>query len=80
MKFDSGPLVGTLRSENESGVRLGVIAQLWTSGIFGGAAPSGAATSPMASAASASSSRSFHEPPPPLLTGSPVPAGSRLPA
>src|SRR5512145_1866549 len=59
MKFDSGPCVGTLRSENESGVRLGVIFQLWTSGIFGGAAPSGAATSPMASAASASSSRSF---------------------
>ena len=42
MKFDSGPVVGTLRSEKLRGVRLGVIAQLWTSGIFGGAAPSGA--------------------------------------
>ena len=59
MKFDSGPVVGTLRSENESGVRLGVIAQFWTSGIFGGLALSGAATSPIASALSSSSKRSF---------------------
>ncbi len=59
MKFDSGPLVGTLRSENESAVKFGVIAQSWTRGILGGDALEGAATSPMASAESTSSSRSF---------------------
>lgn len=59
MKFDSGPLVGTLRSENESAVKFGVIAQSWTSGIRGGYALNGAATSPIASAPSTSNSRSF---------------------
>jgi hypothetical protein len=79
MKFDSGPLVGTLRSEKESGVRLGVIAQLCTSGIWGGAALNGAATSPMASAERTSSSQSFTSHHLHLLTGAPA-AGSPLPA
>jgi hypothetical protein len=59
MKFDSGPDVGTLRSENDRAVKFGVIAQSWTNGILGGDALNGAATNPIASAESTSSSRSF---------------------
>ena len=80
MKFDSGPLVGTLRSENESAVRLGVIAQLATSGTGGGVALKGAATSPMASAPSTSSSRTFTCNHLHMVTGSPLLAGPPLPA
>jgi hypothetical protein len=59
MKFDSGPDVGTLRSENDRAVKFGVIAQSWTNGILGGDALNGAATNPIASAESTSNGRSF---------------------
>ena len=59
MKFDSGPDVGTLRSENDRAVKFGVISQSWTKGILGGDALNGAATNPTASAESTSNDRSF---------------------
>src|SRR5918999_288310 len=58
MKFDSGPDVGTVRSEKLSAVKFGVIAQSSTTGSRGGAAAlTGAATNPIASTVSASTSR-----------------------
>src|ERR671919_675389 len=60
MKFDSGPEVGTLRSEKLSGVRFGVIAQSWTSGTLGGgAALAGATATPIANTGSTSMSHSL---------------------
>src|SRR5918999_6221408 len=56
MKFDSGPLVGTVRSEKLSAVRLGEIAQSCTTGRRGGAAAlTDGTTRPITSAVIASS-------------------------
>src|SRR5262245_31829492 len=58
MKFDSGPAVGTVRSEKLSAVRLGVIAQSCTTGMRGGAAElTGANTRPIVSTARPSITR-----------------------
>ena len=80
MKLDSGPLVGTLRSENESAVKFGVIAQSWTSGILGGRRAQRRGDQPDCQCPEHQQQSELHEPPPPMLTGSPRAAGPPLPA
>ena len=80
MKFDSGPLVGTLRSENESAVRFGVIAQSCDERDPGRRRAQRRGDEPECQRSEHQQQSELHEAPPPMLTGSPRAAGPPLPA